>query len=91
MGRRIAFVIFLGGCFNVGPADNSGCSANDEQRCQSPENGAPCDPALAWCSYPECQCRSGITVCPTEDLSVPLDLRPPLDLTPPADDGGRGD
>ena len=88
MGKRILFVLVLGGCFNLNfdfGAGDSGCAT-----CHSYDaEGASCDSTAPTCTFSHCSCSpSNIVVCP-RDLSVPLDLSTsPHDIA--TTDGGDG-
>ncbi|MCU1283409.1 MAG: hypothetical protein JWM53_6955 [bacterium] len=86
MGKRVVFVLLLGGCFNVGSCDLSFTPSPCEDLV---EDGANCNPSHSACFSSPCQCtESYIVVCP-KDLSVRRDLSPsPRDLAPPNDSGG---
>lgn len=92
MGKRIVFVVFLGGCFNFG-SDAGGCVAAEDPCVDYAQQDASCNPSVPACFLSRCRCSATYTVdCPAEDLSaVPRDFSiAPRDLARPAGDGGGG-
>ena len=85
MGKRVVFVLFLGGCF--GDIDASG--SNVPTCGYYWQYNLPCSLDGPTCINSPCRCGSdGRVACPS-DLSVPRDFAMPRDLMSP-DDGGGG-